>query len=287
MGERFSRRCVIAAIDVLEGAWRHADFTAFLMELGPSIYQLIRTDQVSLKNRMSDLKGVFDQDPTAMIDGEPLARVLVERAVSKLPGEPKHSWSPPVQLTPAMETFKRTLEMDGYTVTDGVLRRILPADIGLPETESELLRLLDVYQLHTAKGHLRQAMDTHARGDWAAANGQLRTFFDALLDSLADRVDPNLLEGLALVRGVRQQLDVGQERLGVGAKALALSAGRPGTPRLPPARRRRARRYDERMGPMSGPDESGRPAGGITSPTTLNICGSRSDCSRPWRRAAT
>lgn len=191
MNGQFSRRCVIAAVDVLEGAWYHSNFTAFLMELGPSIYLRIRKEPISLKNRLSDLKGVYDQDPSVLIEGEPLARILVERAVSHLPGEPANSWSQPAHLTPAMETFKRTLEMDGYTVTDGALRRILPADIGLPETESELLRLLDVYQLYTAKGHLRQAMDTHARGDWAAANGQLRTFFDALLDSLAERVDPS------------------------------------------------------------------------------------------------
>jgi hypothetical protein len=68
-------------------------------------------------------------------------------------------------------------------------RRILPADIGLPTTESELTRLLDRHAFDTAKGHLEQALENHARGNWAAANGQLRTFFDALLDTIAERLD--------------------------------------------------------------------------------------------------
>lgn len=191
MSEQFSRRSVTAAIDVLEGAWSHADLTAFLTDLGPAIYDRIRSETVNLKNRMSDLKRLYDEDPSCVVDGQPLARILVEGAVAKLPGEPPHAWSSLPRPTPAMEMLKRTLEMDGYTVTDGVLRRILPADIALPETESELMRLLEAYQLTVAKEHLRQAMDTHARGDWAAANGQFRTFFEALTDALAEGIDPS------------------------------------------------------------------------------------------------
>lgn len=191
MDGQFSRRCVIAAIDVLEGAWYHSDYTAFLMELGPAIYTRVRKEPVSLKNRMSDLKAVVDEDPGRLIDGEPLVRILVERAVTCLPAEPQYEWSSAPHTTPAMDTFKRCLEQDGFTVTEGALRRILPTDIGLPQAESELMRLLDSYQLHTAKGHLKQAMDIHARGDWAGANGQIRTFFDALLDSIAERIDPS------------------------------------------------------------------------------------------------
>ena len=52
------------------------------------------------------------------------------------------------------------------------------------------MRLLDRYGFGTAKGHLEQAMENHARGNWAAANGQLRTFFDALLDGITERLEP-------------------------------------------------------------------------------------------------
>jgi hypothetical protein len=191
MTAQFSRRCVIAAIDTMEASWYHKDFTAFLVELGPEIYNQIRSEPISLKNRASDLKRLFDLNPAMLVGGQPLASLLVERAVKLLPPERQHEWSRPVQLGAEMETFKRTLEMDGYTVAGGALRRILPADIGLPETESELMRLLGKYCLDTPKSHLQQAMDAHARGNWAGANGQIRTFFDALLDAIAERIDPS------------------------------------------------------------------------------------------------
>ena len=186
----FSRRSTIAAIDLFEGKY-HADLTAFIMELGPAVYTQIRSEPISLKNRLSDLKRFVDLHPSAVVDGEPLVNVIVERAATFLPHEPEHSWSRAPRLTPAMETFMRVLDMDGYAVTDGMLRRTLPTDIGLPETESELMRLMAKYALDTPKGHLQQAMDAHARGNWAGANGQIRTFFDALLDAIAERVDPS------------------------------------------------------------------------------------------------
>jgi hypothetical protein len=37
---------------------------------------------------------------------------------------------------------------------------------------------------------LKEALDTHGRGSWAAANSQIRTFLDALLDEIAVKLDP-------------------------------------------------------------------------------------------------
>jgi hypothetical protein len=39
-------------------------------------------------------------------------------------------------------------------------------------------------------GHLDQALDGHARGKWATANSQLRTFLEGMLDEIAQRLDP-------------------------------------------------------------------------------------------------
>ena len=84
----------------------------------------------------------------------------------------------------------RALEIDGFTVSGGVLRRALPAEVALPEAQTEVERLLDKHGFATPKVHLKQALDAHGRGDWAAANAQIRTFFDALLDEVAVRLDP-------------------------------------------------------------------------------------------------
>ena len=188
----FSRRTTMAAIDLFEGRNQyHANLTAFLTDLGPAVYTQIRTEPTSLKNRLSDLKQFVDLNPGADVDGEPLVNLIVARAAGLLPAEPQHSWSRVDPLSPAMETFMRVLDMDGYAVNDGMLRRTLPTHIGLPETESELMQLMNKYRLETPKGHLQQALDAHARGNWAGANGQIRTFFDALLDAIAEGVDPS------------------------------------------------------------------------------------------------
>lgn len=183
---QYSRRTIIAAIDVLE-RYTQAEITSLLTDLGPEVYKAIRDETVSAKKRMNDLKQFVDAHPAHQVDGGFLENVLVERAALLFP-TPDPDW-PAEPLRPDMEKFSRALEQDGFLVTAGSLRRILPADIGLPTTESELIRLLDRHNFATAKGHLEQALENHARGNWAAANSQLRTFFDALLDVIAERLD--------------------------------------------------------------------------------------------------
>lgn len=188
MAATYSRRTVVAAIDVFS-KWYHADLTAFLVELGPQVYKNIREEPTSLSKRLSDLKIFVDDRPGFLVDGTSLGVIVVERAVALLPPEPEHEWSRGPQRTPAMEAFVRALELDGYIVSKGALRRALPTDIGLPETESELVRLLDKHGFAIAKSHLNQAVDAHARANWAGANGQIRTFIDALLDTIAEKID--------------------------------------------------------------------------------------------------
>ena len=85
--------------------------------------------------------------------------------------------------------FRRALELDGFMVSGNTLHRALPLDVGLPAAQSEVDRLLDKHGLTTPKGHLKQALDAHGRGDWAAANSQIRAFFDALLDDVVGKLD--------------------------------------------------------------------------------------------------
>ena len=81
------------------------------------------------------------------------------------------------------------LTREGYEIADGRLQQALPTDVNLPEVRSELENLLDIHGFETAKEHLEQAKKTHARGQWAAANGQIRTFFEALLKGITDELD--------------------------------------------------------------------------------------------------
>jgi hypothetical protein len=82
------------------------------------------------------------------------------------------------------------LSSDGYDVVDGHLRKRLPEKLDLPNTEDELHELLSGFGFDTSKGHIEQAIAAHTRGDWASANGQLRTFVESLLDEIAIRLAP-------------------------------------------------------------------------------------------------
>ena len=119
---------------------------------------------------------------------------MVENAVTLLPGYGYDSENPKEEgsyLPPRAAEFLRELERDGFTVSGGTLRRTLPVEIELPTAQSEVDRLLIKHGFTVAKGQLEQAIDAHARGKWAGANGQFRPFLEGLLDEIAARLAPS------------------------------------------------------------------------------------------------
>lgn len=166
----------------------HSALTKFLIDLGPDVYNKVRDEPVALSKRFNDLKMLVDREPGMLIDNAPLEDLLVERAADAYLSH-QHTWQNGTFDAQA-ERFRRTLEQDSYTVSDGALRRLLPGDIGLPEVQSELMRLLDAHGLATARLHLTRALDSHADGAWEPANSQLRTFLESIFDDLAEKVDP-------------------------------------------------------------------------------------------------
>jgi hypothetical protein len=96
----------------------------------------------------------------------------------------------------ACEAFLRGLARDGFVLVPGdqsggaSIRAALPSEIQLPQTDDEVHHLLKHFRCNTPLGHLDQAIEAHARGDWAACNSQLRTFLEGLLDDIAKIVRP-------------------------------------------------------------------------------------------------
>jgi hypothetical protein len=80
----------------------------------------------------------------------------------------------------------RSLKRNGYVIKNGRLQTMLPEDLQIAETEDELTTLLGQFGFSTAKGHFTQAVSAHTRGEWAAANAQLRSFIESLFDSIAE-----------------------------------------------------------------------------------------------------
>lgn len=88
----------------------------------------------------------------------------------------------------------RGLARDGYVVSFDEdnhphLRAALPDELGLPAVDDELHTLLRHFGFVKPLGHLDQGIEAHARGDWAAANAQFRTFLEGLLDDIARHIE--------------------------------------------------------------------------------------------------
>lgn len=195
---QFSRSTVLAAIDLIGSRHTHAGLTRYLQGLGQVVEAAVRSEPASKATRITDFIRFVDRAPPWFtVEGKPLRETLVENAISLLPPPRDTEWFTPEELEEQIKAetqtpegaFRRALQLDGFLVTDGVLRRELPVDLGLPGAQSEIDRLLLKHGFDTPKGHLNQALDGHARGKWATANSQIRAFFDALLDGIASKLD--------------------------------------------------------------------------------------------------
>ena len=195
---RFSRRTVHAAIKTFRGL-TVAELICFLLDLGREFPQAVGGDAVGSSNpkRLNNLMMIVDQDPGRLLgDGELLVDAIVVKAASLLPDpRPKYAWSTAPSISEDDATFLRLLNLDGFTVSDGVIRAALPTDLDIPQAEDDITRLLAKHSFSVSAGHLKQALDILGQGQrWAAANAQIRTFFDSLTDEIALMVDPSASE---------------------------------------------------------------------------------------------
>jgi hypothetical protein len=186
----FTRPTVIAALDVLE-QHSQASFNRLVLRLGlddeiPSHTNVSVAAKCNLLGRAALQRTTQD---VQTIDGKmSLVEAVVREALVLLtPDAAQHGPS----------ALLRGLARDGYVVewahsgtAPPVLRAALPAEIDLPATDDEVHRLLIALRLDTPRGHLAQAVDAHTRGSWAAANAQLRTFLESLLDEIAYKIRP-------------------------------------------------------------------------------------------------
>jgi hypothetical protein len=202
---RFSRKTVLAAVDALP--FNQGQFSRFLQDLGPEYFNWVRHEDVSVGKRQSDLIEMYDEDPVRKLaDGEYFSESLVEAAASHVPDPPKlYPWEQhPTEERDVIKKFRAVLERDGFTIVDRTLRSVMPVELGVAAAEDEVSRILARPEFELSRGHLSQALDAHARGDWAAANSQTRAFYEALLDDFAKAIDPSIANGGSEAR--RQRL---------------------------------------------------------------------------------
>ncbi len=80
--------------------------------------------------------------------------------------------------------FEHHLNKDGYLLTESSIRASLPTQIPAVENEDRLVEILKKRGFNTALGHYEQAVATHGRGEWAAANAQLRSFVEEFFNRI-------------------------------------------------------------------------------------------------------
>ncbi len=184
---RFSRRTIIAAVEVMEGIYTTAaSLTRCFLKLGSEV--AARCDPGSLKDRFNHLIRFYDEDPNRRTDdGGLLQDAIINEAISLLPSYDHGLRSANAE---PRDVFLHALDGDGFAVREGALIQALPSELELPQAEDEITRLLNKHGFVISKGHLDQALTAHGLGNWASANSQLRAFYEGLFDEIATKIDP-------------------------------------------------------------------------------------------------
>lgn len=181
---QFGRETLVAAGRTMD-RFTQGDVDAFLLDHGledAGIVGAVQTRATRLIYYLLENREMTTGDGGNLVDA--VVRDLAERAARRrVP-----PWEEDTTFAERYPRLARALERDGFVVKDGGLVRAMPAALGLPATDDEVHELLKRFSFVTSMGHLDQAIQSHCNGLWAAANGQLCSFMEALLDEVAERI---------------------------------------------------------------------------------------------------
>lgn len=180
----FTRPTIVAAVTFLAKIYQ-APFNHMVLRLG--LEDEIASDTAISVAKKADVLGRIvvqrPSDPVDTLEGTlSLAEAVIREAVQLMHPEPGNDLE--IDLA-------RGLARDGYVVAFDeqtnrpTLRAALPDELGLPAVDDEVHELLKHFGFAEPLGHLGQGIEAHARGDWAAANAQFRTFLEGLFDAIA------------------------------------------------------------------------------------------------------
>ena len=83
------------------------------------------------------------------------------------------------------KSFRNALRADALDLIEGRVSPFLSPTVNPAKEQSALESRLDDYGFTVARNQLDQATDNAARGNWEAANGQVRSFLEALCNEIA------------------------------------------------------------------------------------------------------
>lgn len=199
---KFNRMTIVAAAEIIEQTHSQNQFTTLATQWG--VEELCDTGALVARTNALSKTAIEDDRQVFTVSGmQMLSRAMIECAIASydlLSGDDDLKW----------KKLIAGLRFDGYEVveeetgvesdrswgqppleTKAQLVRMLPSDIpelDFREAENQVEQLLNRHSFATATGHLKQAMNAFQRGDWAASNSQLRTFYQDLLDKIAENL---------------------------------------------------------------------------------------------------
>lgn len=172
----FSRNTIVKLVDSLHFQ-THSEVEKFALQFG--LEDVINGSYI--REKEASLMRFFIKNPQATTpDGAPLAQVVIEHLVSEFGAS-----SEPSELFPELVN---SLDRDGYVLDINGLRAKLPTQVPIIAEENELIELLNRFGYSVAKSHYEQAVSAHTRGDWAAANSQLRNFVEEFFDRISEAI---------------------------------------------------------------------------------------------------
>lgn len=201
MSKEFHRFTLSAAAEVV-GTFvsKHNDIDRLIFSWG--LFEGAASDSVTDKI-LAVAKLCASENPVVRTEnGEvPLERTFIELALSAPPIVKKRACWKKLIAGLRFDGFEVVEEQTvteperpwGKPTSETAMRlvRMLPSDIpelDFREAENEVEMLLNRHGFATAVGHLKQAMNAFHRGDWAASNSQLRTFYQGFLDKIAEKL---------------------------------------------------------------------------------------------------
>ncbi len=177
-GAMFSKKSILELVKALNFR-THNEVEQFCIEFG--IEEAISGTYIKEKET-SIAKHLISNSTEVGPNGSILAIEIIEYAIKHYPGCEPFSEKHP--------ELAHSLDRDGFELTDKGLRRKLPAIFPVAEQEDQLISLLEKFSFDIARGHYEQAVAAHARGEWAAANAQLRTFVEEFFNKAQTIVCP-------------------------------------------------------------------------------------------------
>lgn len=195
----FNRMTLVAAAEVVSEFKSHSDME--VLEVQWDIAG--RCDGSSKSARVASLARIAIEDSLEVMTEQgrlPLSRALIDVAIQA---------TPKARSGPSWKKLVAGLRFDGFELVAKhsedasrfswgsklsqtfELARMLPSDVpelDFREAESEVMLLLDRHGFSIPKGHLKLAISAFSRGDWSAANGELRKLCEGYLNEMADKL---------------------------------------------------------------------------------------------------